>query len=187
MNSILGAAREIKDDIGRRFFAFEWFELYDFIGFTSRHFKDSEFDKHINAELDHEKSAYRVLEHVLTPITDEIELDAIETALDSTDKLDEPAGKHLKAQQNMFNQFRNEYNDVRPHEAMATPGSVHIHSPRTYNRRITEWEYDRGYRTRYVTVNGSIRWKSDVQVMVSTALGGRYIGMDELDDGVWAV
>ena len=100
-----------------------------------------------------------------------------------------PPGKDLSAQQSMFNQFRTEYNEVRPHEAlaMATPASVHVHSPRTYTRRIVEWEYDRAYHTRYVTGNGSIRWKSNVQVMVSTALGGRYIGMEELDDGVWGV
>jgi transposase InsO family protein len=100
-----------------------------------------------------------------------------------------PPGKDLSAQQRKFNQFRTEYNQVRPHEAlnMETPSAIHIHSPRTYLRRVEEWQYDSAYQTRYVTVNGSIRWKSDTQVMISTALGGKYIGMEELENGVWGV
>jgi transposase InsO family protein len=54
-----------------------------------------------------------------------------------------PPGKDLKAQQGKFNQFRKEYNQVRPHEAldMETPATAHVQSPRTYLGRIQEWQY----------------------------------------------
>lgn len=38
-----------------------------------------------------------------------------------------------------------------------------------------------------VTVNGAIRWKDKGFAMVSTALGGKYVGLCPVDDGVWLV
>jgi putative transposase len=39
---------------------------------------------------------------------------------------------------------------------------------------------------RYVSANGGIRWEKD-WVNVSTVCAGDYVGLEEIDDGVWNV
>jgi len=41
--------------------------------------------------------------------------------------------------------------------------------------------------TKLVTVNGALRWKSEGLIMVSTALAGRYVGLEPVEDGIWIV
>lgn len=98
-----------------------------------------------------------------------------------------PAGNGLAHQQRMFDVFRDEYNTVRPHEAldMARPAAVHTASPRIYNGRIEGWDYDRELDTRMVSANGAIRWSANQWVMISTALCGKYIGLKEVEEGIW--
>ena len=100
-----------------------------------------------------------------------------------------PPAMTLGAQQRKFDKFLSDYNTVRPHEAlgMKTPDEVHRKSPRVYNRKIQEWDYDKQLALRLVTVNGAIRWDKKHFVMISTALAGRYVGVEEVDDGVWAI
>jgi len=99
-----------------------------------------------------------------------------------------PAGKNLKSQQYKFNRFRTEYNNERPHESlgMKMPNEVHKRSIREYPRIIRDWDYERNIRAKMVTVNGAIRWKNDL-IMVSSALSGKYIGLEEIDSGVFRV
>lgn len=100
-----------------------------------------------------------------------------------------PPGNTFLSQQKLFNNFRQIYNTIRPHEAlnMKTPEEVHTKSRRQYPRIIREWEYDRETMMKMVTVNGAIRWKDKGFVMISTALGGKYIGMKEVETGMWAL
>jgi transposase InsO family protein len=100
-----------------------------------------------------------------------------------------PAGANLRAQQRSFDKFREEYNTIRPHEAlgMRTPEEAHVFSSREFPRRIEEWAYDTEMQAKMVTVNGAIRWKDKGFAMVSTALGGKYVGLCPVDDGVWLV
>ena len=100
-----------------------------------------------------------------------------------------PPGNSLRSQQKLFDRFLQEYNMVRPHEAlgMKTPSDVHIRSEREYPGIIRDWDYKTTYQPKMVTVNGAMRWKDKGFVMISTALSGKYIGLDELDDGVWGV
>lgn len=100
-----------------------------------------------------------------------------------------PAGANLRAQQRIFDRFREEYNSVRPHEAlgMKTPEEVHMPSSREYPGRIIEWAYDATMDPKLVTVNGAIRWKDKGFAMVSTALSGKYVGLCPVDDGMWLV
>ncbi len=99
-----------------------------------------------------------------------------------------PAGKNLKSQQYKFNRFRTEYNNERPHESlgMKMPKEVHKRSIREYPRIIRDWDYERNIQAKMVTVNGAIRWKNDL-IMVSSALSGKYIGLEEIDTGVFRV
>lgn len=100
-----------------------------------------------------------------------------------------PPGNTLRSQQHLFNKFRETYNQVRPHESlgMKTPAEVHVHSSREFPRIIREWEYESNVLMKMVTVNGAIRWKSQGFVMISSALGGKYIGMEEVETGLWAL
>ena len=42
------------------------------------------------------------------------------------------------------------------------------------------------FEVRYVSANGGIRWEHD-WVNVSTVCAGDYVGLEEIDDGVWNV
>jgi len=100
-----------------------------------------------------------------------------------------PPGSGWRSQQRKFDAFRTEYNEVRPHEAlgMKTPSEVHKKSEREYPRRVDDWAYPSDMKMKLVTVNGALRWKSEGLIMVSTALSGKYVGLEPVDDGIWIV
>ena len=99
-----------------------------------------------------------------------------------------PAGS-CRAQQRKFNHFRQEFNQERPHEAldMHTPGSCYEPSPREMPNKLPPLEYPDRFEVRYVSANGGIRWKKHAWVNVSTVCIGEYVGLEEIDDGVWDV
>jgi hypothetical protein len=99
-----------------------------------------------------------------------------------------PAGS-CRAQQRKFNGFRDEFNQERPHEAldMQTPASYYEPSPREMPNRLPPLEYPDRFEVRYVSANGGIRWKKHVWVNVSTVCIGEYVGLEEIDDGIWDV
>lgn len=99
-----------------------------------------------------------------------------------------PPRHSRRAQQRRFDQWRAEYNTLRPHEALAdaTPASRYIPSPRPYPHRLSPLEYPAHYEIRRVSRNGGIRWHTR-WVNVSQTLGGELIGLVEIDDGEWDV
>lgn len=100
-----------------------------------------------------------------------------------------PPGSSWRSQQRKFDTFRHDYNFVRPHEAlgMLTPSEIHVRSLKEFPRRIENWDYPKTMRQKLVTVNGALRWNKDGLIMISTALTGRYVGLECMDDGVWLV
>lgn len=96
-----------------------------------------------------------------------------------------PAG-NLAAQQRRFNHFRTEFNEERPHEALdlQTPASVYESSPRPMPTKLPPLEYPDRFEVRYVSANGGIRWHSK-WVNVSIVCAGEYVGLEEIDDGIW--
>jgi transposase InsO family protein len=99
-----------------------------------------------------------------------------------------PAAGNLRAQQRKFNAFRQEYNHIRPHEALKleTPASVYQASPRAYPKKVHALEYPAHFETRYVSYNGGIRWNCD-WVNVSITCAGQWVGLEEIDNGIWNV
>jgi len=99
-----------------------------------------------------------------------------------------PAAATLQAQQRRFNAFRAEFNHERPHEALeqATPASFYHPSPRPMPDRLPPLIYPDRFEVRYVSGNGGIRWERD-WVNVSIVCAGEYVGLEEIDDGVWNV
>ncbi len=100
-----------------------------------------------------------------------------------------PAAGSLTAQQRKFNAFREEFNHERPHEAldMQTPASLYRPSIREMPEKLPPFEYPDRFEVRYVSANGGIRWKKRVWVNVSTVCIGEYVGLEEIDDGIWNV
>lgn len=99
-----------------------------------------------------------------------------------------PAGS-LPSQQRKFNVFREEFNHERPHEAldMQTPASLYQPSTREMPEKIPPLEYPDRFEVRYVSANGGIRWKKHTWVNVSSVCIGEYVGLEEIDDGIWNV
>jgi putative transposase len=99
-----------------------------------------------------------------------------------------PPGATLRAQQQQFNHFRDEFNHERPHEAldMHTPAAYYAPSPRKMPHKLPPLEYPDRFEVRYVSANGGIRWNHQ-WVNVSHTCVGDYVGLEEIDDGVWNV
>lgn len=95
----------------------------------------------------------------------------------------------LSAQQRKMDEFLAEYNEVRPHESlgMATPASVYdsFSSDREYRSRKPAYEYDIHLKVLKVKKNGVVRWGHKGWVFVSEAAIGRYMGMEEIGNGIW--
>jgi len=100
-----------------------------------------------------------------------------------------PSAYDLKAQQRRLNHFVKEYNHIRPHEAlgMETPASVHSFSTRPFPEKIPNFDYNSNLKILKVTQNGAIRWKSYYWVYLTAALKGKYVGIEELGNGIWKV
>jgi putative transposase len=97
-----------------------------------------------------------------------------------------PPGATLRAQQQPFNRFRAAFNHERPHEAldMRTPAACYAPSPRERPNKLPPLEYPDRFEVRYVSANGGIRWHHQ-WVNVSHVCVGAYVGLEEIDDGVW--
>jgi len=52
--------------------------------------------------------------------------------------------------------------------------------------KLPALEYPDRFEVRYVSANGGIRWNSG-WVNVSTTCIGEYVGLEEIDDGIWNV
>ena len=99
-----------------------------------------------------------------------------------------PAARTLRGQQRRFDQFRTEFNLVRPHEALdqATPAARYHPSPRPMPARLASIVYPAHFETRLMSKNGGFRWAHH-RVPLSHLLAGEYIGLEEVADGIWDV
>jgi transposase InsO family protein len=99
-----------------------------------------------------------------------------------------PPAETLAAQQRKFDRFRQEYNEVRPHEALGqeTPASRYRPSPRPYPERLEEPHYDPELAVRRVRTSGEIKWGGDL-IFISEALVGEPVGIAETETGNWIV
>jgi putative transposase len=99
-----------------------------------------------------------------------------------------PPARTRRAQQRKFDHFREAFNCQRPHEAldMRTPAACYEPSPRKMPNKPPPLEYPDRFEVRYVSANGGIRWNHQ-WVNVSHVCVGEYVGLEEIDDGVWNV
>jgi transposase InsO family protein len=94
-----------------------------------------------------------------------------------------PPKANRRMQQRAFDEFRREYNEVRPHQALAmeTPESVYRNSPRPFPGRVPEPEYDTTMKVRRVFKHGQFFFNQH-DVFLSKVLSGERIGLEPIDD-----
>ncbi len=69
---------------------------------------------------------------------------------------------------------------------MQTPTSFYAPSPPEMPNELPPLQYLDRFETRYESANRGIRWNAQ-WVNVSITCAGEYIGLEEIDDGVWSV
>jgi putative transposase len=99
-----------------------------------------------------------------------------------------PPKRDLREQQKAFDAFQFEFNNERPHEALAmqTPDSHYKPSLRPYPARLPTINYPDNCLVRQVRHNGEIKWKGE-KVYVSQALVGEPIALKMVADHQWQV
>src|SRR5437660_6808708 len=98
-------------------------------------------------------------------------------------ELTQPPAANRRKQQQALDCFRQEYNEVRPHEALAmqTPAAFYQPSARPFPERVPELEYPGTMLVRSVRPQGNFRWKKH-DVFLSEVLWGERIGLLPEDD-----
>jgi transposase InsO family protein len=94
----------------------------------------------------------------------------------------------MREQQRVFDRFRIDFNNERPHEAIGQrpPSTIYRKSERSYPEKLPVIEYPGQYETRHVHNGGTLKWKNN-ELYLSGALAGEYIGLTEIDNGIWKI
>jgi transposase InsO family protein len=100
-----------------------------------------------------------------------------------------PARTNLLQQQERFDEFRHEFNQVRPHEAlgMKCPAEAYTPSPRPLPMRLPEPTYIGFDDVLTVNRSGQVYIAGVGQVVLSATLAGEPVGIREQVDGRWLV
>lgn len=95
---------------------------------------------------------------------------------------------NLSEHQAHFDIWRNQFNSVRPHEAlkMQTPGSLYTKSNRPFPPQIPQVIYPAGYLVRMVNNRGAVTIDRH-RVFVSYVFSGYHVGLRENDDESFTV
>ncbi len=101
-----------------------------------------------------------------------------------------PPARDMLSQQEAFNAFIEEYNTIRPHEALGghPPASVYQPSLRKYPLKIFGPEYPEDFEKRKIKDTGEVKLHGK-RVFVSELLAGEYVALEELEDrdGIWRI
>ena len=89
-----------------------------------------------------------------------------------------PPRANIRTQQKVFDSFRLEFNEERPHEAHGQnpPANLYRPSERSYPARIEEIEYALDMTVRRVRTRGEIKWKGEL-IYLTEALVGEPVGL----------
>ena len=98
-----------------------------------------------------------------------------------------PPGMNSLQQQARFDAFLHEFNEERPHEAIAMkcPAELYQPSPRSY-QGIGELDYPLHDKSIIVTDCGRICMHGK-KINLSVVLAGQKLGIKEVDEGIWLV
>lgn len=96
----------------------------------------------------------------------------------------------LEKQAKKFDEFRNYFNNIRPHEALGqnTPGNIYQPSSRVWNGKLQPPEYSKEFIVRKVRPAGQISLKPYASdIFIGSALVGEHVGLKQVDDGIYEV
>ncbi len=99
-----------------------------------------------------------------------------------------PPAADLEAQQKVFDRFRQEYNQHRPHQCLGgkTPGEVYHPASRPYPKSLPAVEYPGHFEVRRVSSCGWVKLHGQA-FFLSHALKAEPVGFEEVDDGLWSI
>jgi len=99
-----------------------------------------------------------------------------------------PPAKTPQLQEHALKKFRRRFNHVRPHEALGdrTPADVYVPSPRSFPKRMPEFEYPSHVPVRSVRQDGSIKWAGQ-RCFLSETLAGQRVGFHQSSSATWAI
>lgn len=99
-----------------------------------------------------------------------------------------PPRDNIKEQQRAFDEFVQEYNFERPHEALKqkTPASSYCPSLRPYPFELPKIRYADDVIVRKVRHNGEIKWKGKL-IYVSEALVGEPVALKQINEYLWEI
>ena len=97
-----------------------------------------------------------------------------------------PPERTLQLQQGRFDGFRQEFNYVRPHEALGQecPSTKVENYRRPYPSAITPPEYPASFQRRRVRSAGQIEWQGQV-IYIGEVLIGEQVAFHQVDDDLW--
>ena len=91
-----------------------------------------------------------------------------------------PPADTMGGQQRRFDQWREQFNQERPHEALGqrVPAILYERSERAYTGEVQEARYGLGYALRRVRSNGQIKWCGQLR-FISETLSGELVAVRE--------
>ena len=94
-----------------------------------------------------------------------------------------PPERTLRRQQRRFEEWRQEYNEERPHQALddRTPSSCYGRSERFYPRKLTAFRYPAETELRYVSKRGITYWRAGL-LEFGKVYANEYVGFRHLND-----
>lgn len=99
-----------------------------------------------------------------------------------------PPEDNLMSQGIKYDEFREYYNYIRPHEAIGqkTPGSVYQSSSREWNGILRSPEYPKGCLVRKIRPSGQLRMKQ-IDIHIGSVLAGEPVGLNQIGEDAYEV
>jgi len=99
-----------------------------------------------------------------------------------------PPTSNMTQQQKRFDEWREEFNNERPHEALnnETPASIYQPSNREMPSKTPEPNYPKHCVVRRISTCGTFRMNAR-QIFLSQTLNTEWIALEETDDGIWDI
>lgn len=98
-----------------------------------------------------------------------------------------PVAKNQLSQQERFDRFRGDFNDVRPHEAlqMKKPAEIYVRSKRSLQEAQRPFDYSLFDTTRKIDCSGNIKLYRQKSFFIGRAFRGRTIGIRALEEDIY--
>lgn len=94
---------------------------------------------------------------------------------------------NLPTQQRSFDTFRQDFNEVRPHQSLGQrPPSTALRPYRPFSSRPRSLVYDTNMDVRLVNTNGEIKWNG-AKIFLSQVLVGANVGLLRIADAICAI